>query len=216
MENLTKKNQEFIHIAKNQLHKDGKSTEEIQAIIDDIMPSILEQQNKGIPARTFLGAPTAWAATFTQQETTTQSTTEPKNTKPLFMWTDSALFFLGLVSLIQGFLALTNSNQIPYGIFTLLATGLAGGGVMYLTYHFFYRHLGKERSQRPNFWKNLGLLTLSFAGWVLLVSLVSLLPTQFNPQLPALLMVVLGAAAFAGRYFFKKHFNVQSSFTVER
>lgn len=44
--NLTKKNQEFIHIATNQLIKDGKSDEEIQAILEEVLPTIIENQKK--------------------------------------------------------------------------------------------------------------------------------------------------------------------------
>ena len=48
LENLTKKNQEFIHIATTQLIKNGKSDEEIKALLEDILPSIRDAQKKGI------------------------------------------------------------------------------------------------------------------------------------------------------------------------
>ena len=35
---LTKKNQEFIHIATNQLIKDGKSDSEIKELLEEILP----------------------------------------------------------------------------------------------------------------------------------------------------------------------------------
>ena len=38
IQKLTKKNQEFIHIATNQLIKDGKSDQEIKDILGDIIP----------------------------------------------------------------------------------------------------------------------------------------------------------------------------------
>lgn len=51
---LTKKNQEFIHIATNQLIRDGKSDEEIKAILADVLPTIVENQKKGLPPVHFL------------------------------------------------------------------------------------------------------------------------------------------------------------------
>lgn len=45
--NLTKKNQEFIHIATNQLIQDGKSDVEIKAILEEVLPTIVENQKKG-------------------------------------------------------------------------------------------------------------------------------------------------------------------------
>ena len=48
IQKLTKKNQEFIHIATNQLIKDGKSDQEIKDILGDIIPELIENQKKGI------------------------------------------------------------------------------------------------------------------------------------------------------------------------
>ena len=46
IQKLTKKNQEFIHIATNQLIKDGKSDQEIKDILGDIIPELIENQKK--------------------------------------------------------------------------------------------------------------------------------------------------------------------------
>ena len=51
---LSKKNQEFIRIAKHQLLENGKSEEEAESLIQEILPAIQENQGKGIPARTLL------------------------------------------------------------------------------------------------------------------------------------------------------------------
>ena len=58
IQKLTKKNQEFIHIATNQLIKDGKSDQEIKDILSDVIPELIKNQKKGITGRGFLGAPT--------------------------------------------------------------------------------------------------------------------------------------------------------------
>ena len=47
---LTKKNQEFIHIATNQLIQDGKSDDEIKTILEEVLPTIVENQKKGLTA----------------------------------------------------------------------------------------------------------------------------------------------------------------------
>ena len=48
IQKLTKKNQEFIHIATNQLIKDGKSDQEIKDILGNVIPELIENQKKGI------------------------------------------------------------------------------------------------------------------------------------------------------------------------
>lgn len=50
---LTKKNQEFIHIATNQLIQDGKSDDEIKTILEEVLPTIVENQKKGLTACSF-------------------------------------------------------------------------------------------------------------------------------------------------------------------
>ena len=51
LQKLTKKNQEFIHIATQQFLKDGKTDAEIDAVFNEIIPEILKEQSKGVPAR---------------------------------------------------------------------------------------------------------------------------------------------------------------------
>ncbi len=60
LQKLTKKNQEFIHIATQQFIKDGKTDAEIKAIFEEVIPQILEEQAKGTTARSLYGAPTHW------------------------------------------------------------------------------------------------------------------------------------------------------------
>ena len=68
IQKLTKKNQEFIHIATNQLIKDGKSDQEIKDILGNVIPELIENQKKGITGRGLLGAPTVWAASFSPEK----------------------------------------------------------------------------------------------------------------------------------------------------
>lgn len=46
LQELTKKNQEFIHTATNKLIQDGKSDEDIKLILEEAIPAILENQKK--------------------------------------------------------------------------------------------------------------------------------------------------------------------------
>ena len=74
IQKLTKKNQEFIHIATNQLIKDGKSDQEIKDILGNVIPELIENQKKGITGRGLLGAPTVWEQLVSPENT--------KNLKP--------------------------------------------------------------------------------------------------------------------------------------
>lgn len=52
LQQLTK-NQEFIHIATNQLIKDGKTDEDIKTLLEEVIPTILENQKKALPLEAY-------------------------------------------------------------------------------------------------------------------------------------------------------------------
>ena len=108
IQKLTKKNQEFIHIATNQLIKDGKSDQEIKDILGNVIPELIENQKKGITGRGLLGAPTVWAASFSLLKNTinlklvslTRSAETDKT--PWKMWFfDASLFLLAIVAIAE-------------------------------------------------------------------------------------------------------------------
>lgn len=210
---LTKKNQEFIHIATNQFIQDGLQDEQIKAILEGNLPEILEKQKAGIPARSFLGAPTVWASSFSAQETADEQE-KPKNTNPWLMWLDSVLFFLAIIALVSGAMNLINNQAPTYGVISLLALSLGGGAVMYALYYYMYRHANKPKDQRPKLLKSIGFITLSMLAWMVLFTLTGLLPVAINPALPALASLVIGAVAFAIRYYLKKKYNIENAMTA--
>lgn len=209
---LTKKNQEYIHIASNHLLKNGKSDSEVKEAIDSILPTILENQKKGLTARQLFGAPTAWADGLSVQAEQAAAN-PPENDNPWLMWLDASLFILGIMGLMMGLLSFTETRSQAYGLTSLLLLSLATGGMMYAMYHFIYRHLRKPRSQRPGGFKTWGILALVMFGLFFIFSLSTLLPAALNPILPNWLYVLMGLAGFAARYLLKKRFNVKSAIT---
>lgn len=219
IQNLTKKNQEFIHIATHQLMKDGKSDTEIKAILEEALPNILEQQQKGVPARSFLGAPTVWAASFSQVAETTSTPVPEKNTKPVLMWLDSSFFLLAIVCLTNGLMTIFNPkavNPTSSGLINLLVLAFVGGLAFYVMYYYIYRHANKPKSQRPKTWKALGLVFLATLAWMFTYMLTPLLPAAINPSLPAWGLLLLSAISFGACYIFRRHYKVQSAFAPVR
>ncbi len=116
---LSKKNQEFIRIAKHQLLENGKSEEEAESLIQEILPAIHENQGKGIPARTLFGAPTVWANSFSEKERYEKE--HPKlNDAPSLMILDSFLFIFGVFAAISAFMNLVAPRRTGYGLITLI------------------------------------------------------------------------------------------------
>lgn len=205
---LTKKNQEFIHIATNQLIKDGKSDSEIKELLEEILPTIIEKQKTGITARNLYGAPSEWAASksMTKQEETVKT---EYNENPWLMWLDSSLFMLAIIAGINGVMNLLGQGA-QYGLLTLLVIGFGVGAGMYFMYHFVYREQIKT-GQRPKLLKAILFLGLATLAWSLVFLLAALIPTSLNPVLPPLVTILIGAAAFGARYLLKKKYNIRNA-----
>ncbi|HEM5489636.1 TPA: DUF1129 family protein [Streptococcus suis] len=205
---LTKKNQEFIHIATNQLIKDGKSDSEIKELLEEILPTIIEKQKTGITARNLYGAPSEWATSksITKQEETVKT---EYNENPWLMWLDSSLFMLAIIAGINGVMNLLGQGA-QYGLLTLLVIGFGVGAGMYFMYHFVYREQIKT-GQRPKLLKAILFLGLATLAWSLVFLLAALIPTSLNPVLPPLVTILIGAAAFGARYLLKKKYNIRNA-----
>lgn len=210
LQELTKKNQEFIHTATNKLIQDGKSDEDIKLILEEAIPTILENQKKGVTARNLLGTPTAWAASFSQ-DTSQKAAETDKNTNPWLMWLDTSLLFIGVVALLNGIMTFFNTNATVTGLISLLALGFGGGASMYATYYFIYRHLGKDKSLRPSWFKIIAALSLAMLIWIALYSATAFLPTSLNPQLPPLALLIIGGVSLALRYYLQRKYNIQNT-----
>lgn len=206
---LTKKNQEFIHIATNQLIKDGKSDSEIKDILEEILPTIIEKQKTGQTARSLLGAPSEWAASKSAPlEQVTKNQTE-YNENPWLMWLDSSLFMLAIISGINGLMNLFGQGA-QYGLVTLLVIGFGVGAGMYFMYHFVYREQVKT-GQRPKLLKAVLFLGLATLAWFAVFFLAALVPAGLNPVLHPVVTLIIGAVAFGIRYLLKKKYNIRNA-----
>ncbi len=194
---LTKKNQEFIHIATNQLIKDGKSDSEIKELLEEILPTIIENQKNGITARNLYGAPSEWAASKSTSAKEKNDQVE-YNENPWLMWVDSSLLMLAIIAGVNGLMNLFGQGA-QYGLVTLLVIGFGVGAGMYFMYHFVYRAIAF-----------LGLATIA---WSVVFLLAALIPSSLNPILHPIVTILIGAAAFGIRYLLKKKYNIRSAMT---
>lgn len=210
LQQLTKKNQEFIHIATNQLIKDGKSDSEIKALLEEILPTILENQKKGVTARGLYGAPSEWATGKSATNVEKKDDVE-YNENPWLMWLDSSLLMLAIIAGINGLMNLLGQGS-QYGLFTLLVIGFGVGAGMYFMYHFVYKEQVKT-GQRPKLLKAIAFLGLATLAWSAVFLLASLIPSALNPVLPPIVTLLIGAAAFGIRYLLKKKYNIRNAMT---
>ena len=74
----------------------------------------------------------------------------------------------------------------------------------------------RKISERPGWTKTILVLGLAMLGWVLLYTGTAFLPAVINPQLPAIVMLIIGAAALLGRHFLQKKYNILNAMTPKQ
>lgn len=206
---LTKKNQEFIHIATNQLIKDGKSDSEVKALLQEILPAIIEGQKNGQTARNLYGPPTEWAKSKSEDAKETDKKTVVYNENPWLMWLDSSLLMLAIIGGLNGLMNLFGQGA-QYGLVTLLVIAFGVGAGMYLMYHFVYREQ-IQTGKRPNLLKAILFLGLATLSWSAVFLFASLIPANLNPLPHPILTILIGAVAFGIRYLLKKKYNIRNA-----
>lgn len=207
IKDLTKKNQEFIHIATNQLIKAGKTDAEIKELLEEILPVIVENQKKGITARSIYGAPSDWVAEHIAQAAKPEE--QPLNENLWLMWLDSSLLLLAIIGIVNGLMNSFGAG-VNYGIITMLLIAFGIGAGMYMMYHFVYRQQIKT-GKRPNLITAIGFMILATLVWSLVFLLASLIPTTVNPIVSPIIALLIGGAAFSVRYLLKKKYNIRNA-----
>lgn len=212
IEELTGKNEEYIRSVTKQLMLIGKTDEEVKGILNEILPEIIEGQKNGILARKLLGAPTDFVHQY--QPKTAVKKVNDKNEAAGLMWLDSALLFLGFISLLNGFTALLTSKEPVYRLVTTVLSAAVAGLVMYLMYRFFYRPKADGSRQQWN-WKGFLATALAVLVWIGVTTFSNMLPESINLQVSAIVWIVIGALGLGARWLLKRQFNIQSALVAQ-
>ncbi|RZI49586.1 DUF1129 domain-containing protein [Lactococcus kimchii] len=212
IEELTGKNEEYIRSVTKQLMLIGKTDEEVKGILNEILPEIIEGQKNGILARKLLGAPTDFVHQY--QPKTAVKKVNDKNEAAGLMWLDSALLFLGFISLLNGFTALLTSKEPVYRLVTTVLSAAVAGLVLYLMYRFFYRPKADGSRQQWN-WKGFLATALAVLVWIGVTTFSNMLPESINLQVSAIVWIVIGALGLGARWLLKRQFNIQSALVAQ-
>ncbi|GFH43525.1 hypothetical protein Hs30E_20370 [Lactococcus hodotermopsidis] len=211
IEQLTAKNSEYVHIITRELVKIGKTDEEIKTILSEILPEIIDAQNRRILAKDLLGTPSEFTARYAPKIAKTDSSGKAiityDNETPVLMWLDSSLLMLGVLCLMNGIMANMNKNSRTYGIITLLVMSFVAGVIIYLMYRLIYK---KQAMGLKVPWpQSIAIMVVAFLVWITLFGATVMLPTTINVVPPRLVVIILGAAALGIRHFLKRRYHIK-------
>ncbi|MGX7351975.1 hypothetical protein RU97_GL002324 [Enterococcus canis] len=206
---LTKRNEQYIFDLKKSLAAANLSEEEKTLALHEILPELVEGQKTGKTARQLFGTVSEHTKSILEKpEPLNQATT-------LQMWLDNTLMLLGVLSIMVSIMELLAKGRAnPYGLLTLILSSMAGGFVFLIMYKTIYQYErpGADKSKRPGFLKSGLILVASVLIWLAVFAGASLLPATINPILDPMIVILIGAAALAFRFWYKKKYNISGSF----
>ncbi|WP_071130384.1 DUF1129 domain-containing protein [Enterococcus timonensis] len=206
---LTKRNEQYIFDFKKALKAANFTEEETIVALHDMLPELVAGQKSGVTARQQFGTVT---------ERVTAILAKPRaadETAPWKLWLDNTMLFLAMLTVLNGVMNLfAQGQQITSGITSIVLTSMMGGIIFYYMYKWIYKFQrpGADQSQKPKLWKSMSILAVGMVAWIVVYTGSMLLPPIVNPTLQPIPLIIVGAVAFAGRWYFKKTNNIKGSF----
>lgn len=207
---LSNKNEDYLFRLQKSLTQQGKTSQQAQTMVDDLLQEVLDNQIKGIPARQLYGSVTTKVEALIHKKTPKATAS---NTPTWQMAVDNSLLFVAIFAIMYGVMSLFikhPSRQNQSGILSILVIAIVWG----ILFGWLNKRMLAEDHKREPFWKTIliiviGLLIMFFV-WMLTV----LVPPVLNPILPAWAEIVIAVVAYAARWGFRKYYHITfSSFT---
>lgn len=199
---LSNKNAEYVFKLNKRLLDDGFKEEEAKEVIDGMLPEMIDNQIKGIPANQLYGPVTQKAKEIAHP------VKKPKKTPFWGLWIDTALLFFALFGLLYGVVALTSKKTDPNnqtGILTLIVLSLMWGALL----TWFNNQMRMPKSERPGWGKTIGYLALGLVLMFVFLGAMAFVPTTINPTLNAVGYFVAAVVAYGVRFAFRRYMGIK-------
>lgn len=207
---LTKKSQQYL-VSLDKKLTDGGLTETVKKpIYAEMLETIIEGQQAGQTARQIYGTPTECTTTILNQNFKDQ--TEVTRSPDWQIALDGGLILGSVFTFIVGLSMMNATTDQPetvlsMGLITLILNYLVAGWAMLQTSKVMPDM--EAPKGKKGYFKYFGISSLWMIVWVAVVTLsAAFIPPVINPIFPPMVYMVIGAATFALRFFFKKRYNI--------
>ncbi|WP_018659180.1 DUF1129 domain-containing protein [Allofustis seminis] len=206
---LTNKNEEYFFQLDRRLTEEGYPEDEREQILHEMLEKTMTLQEESVPARRHFGTVTDFLRKLRTGELAPE---EESVASPIWQrYIDGALLLGGLFALINGVGAM-NANALKYepaGLGEILMNFVLGGVVM-LIFTKYAPKPGKKNSFIIYFAASIGAMVIWVVGLGAMRYLALKIPA-INPALPAWVIIAMGSFSLAGRFFFKRYFNIKGT-----
>lgn len=209
-ENLSNKNADYVFRLQRELASQGKLTQEkARGMVDELLPEILKAQRRGQPANgLYMAAPKMKANELLHPE-------ENAAPKPVPFWqrsVDSALLYLAIFTGLFGIMELfsnTNKTSSSMGILSIASVGILMGVFMTKYEDWVLPNGSRSKVSWPKLIGVSFILIVGLFAWMWILALPAI--QVINPVLPGIWYIIIAAAAYGGRYLFRKYYGIVGS-----
>ena len=199
---LSNKNAEYVFKLNKYLMENGFKEDEAKESIDNLLPEIMDNQIKGIPANQLYGPATQKATEIVHP------TKKPKVTPFWASWIDTSLLFFALFGVLYGIVAMTSKISDPSnqtGIITLIVLSAMWGALL----TWFNNRMKLPKDQRPGWGITIGYLVVGLAFMFVFLAAMTVVPTSINPSLNAIGYFIAAVVAYGIRFVFRRTMGIK-------
>lgn len=209
LEQLTKKNKEYMFKLNRMLEEHTTSSQRTE-LFHEMLPTLLNEQSKGVTARQLYGTVTDYAQTFIETPEQKEKNKPEERSEDWKLFLDSALMLGGLFAVVQGISGFVDAKSAQggaMGIVSLLLNFIIGGVVGLLMTKYAPR-----KGDENGLGKYLFVSTVAMLVWVVIMMAVVLaVPPSINVMLPASAIFGAGIIAIIAKVILKKQLNIKGT-----
>ncbi|MFL2101213.1 DUF1129 domain-containing protein [Desemzia sp. FAM 23991] len=205
---LTNKNEDYMAKLDKRLIEANYPDDDKTRVFNDMLKNIISQQASGITARKLYGTVTERSIEIVEgpQQAVDGKAERSEDWK---LYVDGALMLGGMFALITGLSALLGdgANSTGMGIITLLLNFIVGGFVI-----LAITKNAPTQGVKGSLLRYILVSVVAMFAWIIVMTgSMALLPTSINVVLPGIVNLIIGALAFAGKWYFKRKYHVKGT-----
>lgn len=201
---LTNKNQNYMFQLNSQLEALDYDETKKAYVFNNMYGEIIAAQASSITARKIYGTVSDQADNILGKKVNVNGEDGEKSSDKL-IYLDGALLMGGFFNVLQGFTAM-RSMGAQVGIIQVILNFILGGlAIMLLT-----RFVPKP-GQKKGLLKYAGATMVVIVSWTLLMAMLITVLRPLNLIVPGALVLVIGLAGIAAKWYFKKKFDIKGT-----
>lgn len=205
---LTSKNEDYMVKLDKRLKEVNHPDDQRTRVLNDMLKNIVSQQASGVTARKLYGTVTERSVEIVEgpQQAVDGKVERSEDWK---LYVDGGLMLGGMFALITGLSALfgNEASSTGMGIITLLLNFIVGGFVI-----LAITKNAPTQGVKGSLLRYILVSVVAMFGWIVVMTgSMAIIPTSINVILPGIVNLVIGALAFAGKWYFKRRYNVKGT-----